>query len=92
MLFNAHPTGANQSAQRLDALMAEGGIQVCGNAQNCVAVCPKKIPLTTSIAKAGRELSERMIASPVTIDEVVLEFDEEIASPKPLQIAPGNLL
>ena len=29
--------------------MAPGGIQVCGNAQNCVAVCPKSIPLTTSI-------------------------------------------
>ena len=33
--------------------MAEGGIQVCGNAQNCVAVCPKEIPLTTSIARPG---------------------------------------
>ena len=34
--------------------MAPGGVQVCGNAQNCVAVCPKHIPLTTSIARAGR--------------------------------------
>jgi succinate dehydrogenase / fumarate reductase iron-sulfur subunit len=55
MLFNTHPTGHNNSGERLDALMEEGGIQVCGNAQNCVAVCPKKIPLTTSIAKAGRD-------------------------------------
>ncbi|MGN6133097.1 MAG: succinate dehydrogenase iron-sulfur subunit, partial [Aureliella sp.] len=23
--------------------------------QNCVAVCPKHIPLTTSIARAGRD-------------------------------------
>ena len=38
----------------LDALTDAGGIQVCGNAQNCVAVCPKEIPLTTSIARAGR--------------------------------------
>ncbi len=30
--------------ERLDALTAAGGIQVCGNAQNCVAVCPKEIP------------------------------------------------
>ena len=43
------------AGERLDALMAEGGIQVCGNAQNCVAVCPKKIPLTTSIGQAGRD-------------------------------------
>ena len=34
--------------------MAEGGIQVCGNAQNCVKVCPKDIPLTTAIARGGR--------------------------------------
>ncbi|MCA9178863.1 MAG: succinate dehydrogenase iron-sulfur subunit [Planctomycetales bacterium] len=55
VLFNSHPTGAGAAAERLDALTAEGGIQVCGNAQNCVAVCPKEIPLTTSIARAGRE-------------------------------------
>jgi succinate dehydrogenase / fumarate reductase iron-sulfur subunit len=54
VLFNVHPTGRNNAHERLDALMDEGGIQVCGNAQNCVAVCPKNIPLTTSIAKAGR--------------------------------------
>ena len=54
VLFNSHPTGKMEAAERLDALMAPGGIQVCGNAQNCVAVCPKEIPLTTSIAKAGR--------------------------------------
>ena len=54
MLFNTHPTGQNNAGERLDALMEEGGIQVCGNAQNCVSVCPKKIPLTTSIGRAGR--------------------------------------
>jgi len=54
MLFNAHPTGKHLADERLDVLTAAGGIQVCGNAQNCVAVCPKEIPLTTSIARAGR--------------------------------------
>jgi succinate dehydrogenase / fumarate reductase iron-sulfur subunit len=54
MLFNGHPTGAMNAGERLDALTAEGGIQACGNAQNCVAVCPKLIPLTTSIGRAGR--------------------------------------
>jgi succinate dehydrogenase / fumarate reductase iron-sulfur subunit len=38
----------------MEALTAKGGIQMCGNAQNCVAVCPKHIPLTRSIARAGR--------------------------------------
>lgn len=61
MLFNTHPTGKMNAGQRLDALMEEGGIQVCGNAQNCVAVCPKKIPLTTSIARAGRATTVRAL-------------------------------
>lgn len=54
VLFNANPTGKMQQSERLDALTEAGGIQQCGNAQNCVTVCPKEIPLTTSIAKAGR--------------------------------------
>ncbi len=54
MLFNANPTGRMNAGERIEALTAEGGVQVCGNAQNCVAVCPKEIPLTTSIARAGR--------------------------------------
>jgi succinate dehydrogenase / fumarate reductase iron-sulfur subunit len=60
VLFNMNPTGRNNAGQRLDALMDEGGIQVCGNAQNCVAVCPKNIPLTTSIGRAGRATTVRM--------------------------------
>ena len=53
-LFNMNPIGAMNASERLDALIAEGGIQVCGNAQNCVKVCPKSIPLTTAIARGGR--------------------------------------
>ena len=54
MLFNSHPTGKMIADERLEALTSQGGIQMCGNAQNCVAVCPKSIPLTRSIARAGR--------------------------------------
>ncbi len=61
VLFNMNPTGKNNKDERLDALMDEGGIQVCGNAQNCVAVCPKRIPLTTSIGRAGRSTTVRML-------------------------------
>ena len=50
-LFNSNPIGKMNAAERLDALVAEGGIQVCGNAQNCVKVCPKEIPLTTAIGR-----------------------------------------
>jgi len=56
-LFNAHPTGAMQSETRLKAMMQEGGISSCGNAQNCVHVCPMKIPLTESIAAVGRDVT-----------------------------------
>jgi succinate dehydrogenase / fumarate reductase, iron-sulfur subunit len=54
-LFNAHPTGAMQSSQRLVPLMEKGGVNECGNAQNCARVCPKKIPLTESIGVMERQ-------------------------------------
>ncbi|MBU5265649.1 succinate dehydrogenase iron-sulfur subunit [Virgibacillus proomii] len=53
-LFNAHPTGAMNASERLNGLMEDGGIDGCGNSQNCVQVCPKGIPLTTSIAAMNR--------------------------------------
>ena len=42
-------------------LMGEGGVNDCGNAQNCVKVCPKEIPLTESIATIGRQATVRGI-------------------------------
>ncbi len=54
MLFNSHPIGKMITDERLEAVTSQGGIQMCGNAQNCVSVCPKHIPLTRSIARAGR--------------------------------------
>ena len=60
-LFNANPIGAMTATERLDALIAEGGIQACGNAQNCVKVCPKGIPLTTAIARAGRAATRHIV-------------------------------
>ena len=53
-LFNAHPTGEMNASERLHGLMEEGRIAGCGNSQNCVQVCPKGIPLTTSIAAMNR--------------------------------------
>ncbi len=53
-LFNEHGTGKVLAGERLDVLMERGGINDCGNAQNCVKVCPKGIPLTESIAAIGR--------------------------------------
>ncbi len=56
-LFNAHPTGEMNKAERLEAIMGDGGITNCGNSQNCVQACPKGIPLTTSIAALNRDTS-----------------------------------
>jgi succinate dehydrogenase / fumarate reductase iron-sulfur subunit len=60
-LFGLHPTGGMNQDERLDAASGPGGIQDCGNAQNCVRVCPKEIPLTDSIAAVNRALTSRGI-------------------------------
>ncbi len=57
VLFNDHGTGKMLADERVEALMGPGGVHACGNSQNCVAVCPKEIPLTTSIAQAGRQVT-----------------------------------
>ncbi len=59
-LFNAHPTGELNKDERTATLMEDGGIEGCGNSQNCVKVCPKGIPLTTSIAAMNMETTKLM--------------------------------
>jgi succinate dehydrogenase / fumarate reductase iron-sulfur subunit len=60
-LMNAHPTGAYDKTERLHAIMGEGGLSDCGNAQNCVRVCPKEIPLTTAIGELGRQTTVQLL-------------------------------
>lgn len=55
LLFNLHPIGKTLEADRLEFLTGEEGITGCGNAQNCVKVCPKSVPLTRSIAQLNRD-------------------------------------
>jgi succinate dehydrogenase / fumarate reductase iron-sulfur subunit len=57
MIYQQHAIGKNLADERLDALMETGGIAECGNAQNCVKVCPKGVPLTEAIARANRALT-----------------------------------
>ena len=61
--FNEHPTGKQLKGERMDVLMGEGGVHDCGNSQNCVQVCPKEIPLTEAIAKAGRQVTVHAVKS-----------------------------
>jgi succinate dehydrogenase / fumarate reductase iron-sulfur subunit len=60
-LFNANPTGALQKSERLRSALGDDGIAGCGNAQNCVRVCPKGIPLTESLALIGREATKQAL-------------------------------
>ena len=55
-------TGKQLKGDRLDELMGAGGVSDCGNAQNCVKVCPKEIPLTESIGAMGRAVTIHSIA------------------------------
>jgi len=60
-LFNLNPIGAVQSEERLETIMGRGGLSDCGNAQNCVAACPKDIPLTKAIASLGRDVTVKSL-------------------------------
>lgn len=60
-LMNAHPTGRYHRTDRLHAIMGDGGLSDCGNAQNCVRVCPKEIPLTTAIGELGRQVTGQLL-------------------------------
>jgi len=55
LLFNLHPVGKTLENERLETLTDETGISNCGNAQNCVKVCPKGVPLTRAIAQLNRD-------------------------------------
>jgi len=55
LLFNLHPVGQSLESERLEVLTSEEGITGCGNAQNCVKVCPKGVPLTEAIARINKD-------------------------------------
>lgn len=61
VLLNSHPTGQYTAEERLGAVIAEGGIQLCGKAQNCTAVCPKNIPLNDSWGRIGRAATVHLL-------------------------------
>ncbi|MBI3183112.1 MAG: succinate dehydrogenase iron-sulfur subunit [Myxococcales bacterium] len=67
-LFNMNPSGKMNADDRLSGLMERGGVQDCGKAQNCVEVCPKEIPLTTSIAAMNREVTKLLFRRILSLD------------------------
>ncbi len=63
VLFNSHPTGMMNNAERMEAVMGPGGITDCGNAQACVEACPKEIHLTEAIAVLGRQATVHLFTN-----------------------------
>lgn len=61
VLFNSHPTGAVLKEERLAELREPGGVNECGQAQNCLRVCPKNVPNVTGIAQAYRQTTLQWI-------------------------------
>lgn len=59
--FGFHPNARPNQDERLDAIMGPGGVQTCANAQNCVRVCPKGVPLTEAIYRVKRAATVRAL-------------------------------
>jgi succinate dehydrogenase / fumarate reductase iron-sulfur subunit len=74
-LFNEHPTGRTLKTERLHAMMGDGGIHECAYAQNCVQICPKGIPLTTSISIVNGQVMRQAIADWLRSPEVGWQGD-----------------
>lgn len=66
LYFNISPTGRMNAEERLEAVMGDGGITECGNAQNCAKVCPKEVPLTSAIAQLNRATTWHYLRSWLT--------------------------
>lgn len=61
VLMNSHPNGQSLVSRRIEAMVAPGGIQNCGKAGNCQAVCPKDIPLMHSWGRANRAATIQIV-------------------------------
>ena len=72
-LFNESPIGKVLKSERLHAMMGVGGIHECAYAQNCVQICPKGIPLTTSISivygQVMKQVLKDLFQNPETVQE-----------------------
>lgn len=59
--FNQHPGNEADAGDRLLMLRGSGGIADCGHAQNCVAICPKRIPLAEAIASVNWDTTKQAV-------------------------------
>ena len=68
LLFNLQPVGKTLASDRFEFLTGDEGITGCGNAQNCVKVCPKSVPLTRAIAELNRDTTVYKLRRWIGID------------------------
>lgn len=59
--LDLHSVGRQTRNERLERVMAPGGVADCGKAQNCVEVCPMRIPLVDAIQGVARETSRKLV-------------------------------
>lgn len=60
-LRNSGPGRRHEQSARVEAMMAPGGVNNCGKAQNCVEVCPARLPLVDSIQSVARATTKHML-------------------------------
>lgn len=59
-LLELLPSAHGTAGARLDALMGQRGIVGCGKNENCVEVCPERIPLVDSILTLQRTATKSL--------------------------------
>ena len=59
VLFNKHPSAKSLEGERIQSLI-DNGLNICGNAQNCAAVCPKEIDLVGAISEANWQATKHL--------------------------------
>jgi succinate dehydrogenase / fumarate reductase iron-sulfur subunit len=65
LIFNARPDGHARASERLRAIMGRGGLADCGNAQNCVQVCPFGVPLVDALGELGHQTTALWFGRPL---------------------------
>ena len=70
--------------------MGDGAIHECSYAQNCVQICPKNIPLTTSISNVYGQVMRQAIGDLLQQPELTSAHNRGIADAGRLDHVPGG--
>jgi succinate dehydrogenase / fumarate reductase, iron-sulfur subunit len=59
VMFNNQATAKSLESERVQTLI-NNGLNICGNAQNCAAVCPKEVDLVGAISEANWQATKHV--------------------------------